>query len=55
MKKPKTGSRAAGVVLDSGAFIALEKGDPVMAHLVERFKREATPLVTSAEIGRAHV
>ena len=38
------------MVLDSGAFIALEKGDPVMAHLVERFRREATPLITSAGV-----
>jgi hypothetical protein len=49
VKKAKAG-RPAGVVLDSGAFIALEKGDPVMTHLVERFNREATPLVTSAGV-----
>jgi hypothetical protein len=49
LKKPKAGG-PAGVVLDSGAFIALEKGDPVMTHLVERFNREATPLVTSAGV-----
>lgn len=49
MKKPKTDG-TAGVVLDSGAFIALEKGDPVMTHLAERFNREATPLVTSAGV-----
>ena len=50
MKGPKTVSRTIGVVLDSGAFIALEKGDPIMTHLVERFSREATPLVTSAGV-----
>jgi hypothetical protein len=38
------------VVLDSGAFIALENGVPVMTHLVERFSREATLLVTSAGV-----
>lgn len=40
----------AGVVLDAGAFIALEKGNPVMTHLAQRFVREATPLVTSAGV-----
>jgi hypothetical protein len=39
-----------GVVLDAGAFIALEKGNPVMTHLAERFAREGTPLVTSAGV-----
>ncbi len=50
MKRPKAANTTAGVVLDSGAFIALEKGNPMMAHLVERFNREATPLVTSAGV-----
>jgi PIN domain len=50
VKRPKNDGRTAGVVLDSGVFIALEKGDPVMTHLVERFNREATPLVTSAGV-----
>ena len=39
-----------GVVLDSGAFIALEKRDPTMVHLVRRFAEEKTPLVTSAGV-----
>jgi hypothetical protein len=39
-----------GVVLDAGAFIALEKRNPVMAHLVERFAEERVPLVTSAGV-----
>ncbi len=50
MKNMKSAAGAAGVVLDSGAFIALEKRDPMMTHLVERFVREATPLVTSAGV-----
>jgi len=41
---------AGGVILDSGAFVALEKGDPVMTHLVDRFTSEATSLVTSAGV-----
>lgn len=40
----------AGVVLDAGAFIALERRDAVMVHLAPRFAKEATPLVTSAGI-----
>jgi hypothetical protein len=39
-----------GVVLDAGAFIALEKRDPVMTHLAARLVREKTPLVTSAGV-----
>jgi hypothetical protein len=39
-----------GVVLDAGAFIALEKGNPVMTHLAKRFAQEGTPLVTSAGV-----
>ena len=46
----KTAGTATGVVLDSGAFIALENRDRVMTHLAERFYREATPLVTSAGV-----
>jgi hypothetical protein len=38
------------VVLDAGAFIALERRDPVAVHLVERFLRERTPLATSAGV-----
>ncbi len=38
------------MVLDAGAFIALERRDPIMAHLVDRFAREKTPLVTSAGV-----
>ena len=50
MKGAKTPTATPGVVLDAGAFIALEKRDPVMTHLVERFAREGTPLVTSAGV-----
>ncbi len=50
MKRTRGTAGTAGVVLDAGAFIALEKGDPVMTHLVERFTREATPLITSAGV-----
>jgi hypothetical protein len=39
-----------GVVLDAGAFIALERRDRVMAHLARRFADERTPLVTSAGV-----
>jgi hypothetical protein len=39
-----------GVVLDAGAFIALERRDRVMARLTQRFATEATPLVTSAGV-----
>jgi hypothetical protein len=41
---------ARGVVLDAGAFIALERRSGVMARLVERFADERTPLVTSAGV-----
>jgi hypothetical protein len=41
---------AAGVVLDAGAFIALEKRSAVMVHLADRFAAEQTPLVTSAGV-----
>jgi hypothetical protein len=39
-----------GVVLDAGAFIALERRDRVMVHLAHRFARERVPLVTSAGV-----
>jgi predicted nucleic acid-binding protein len=41
---------SGGVVLDAGAFIALERRDRVMTHLVMRFSEEHTPLVTSAGV-----
>jgi hypothetical protein len=41
---------ARGVVLDAGAFIALERRNRVMAHLAHRFADERTPLVTSAGV-----
>ena len=37
-----------GVVLDAGAFIALERQNATMVALVRRFVSAATPLVTSA-------
>jgi hypothetical protein len=43
-----TGSR--GVVLDAGAFIAVERRDRVMTHLVRNFESARTPLVTSAGV-----
>jgi hypothetical protein len=43
-------SPARGVVLDAGAFIALERRDPVMTQLTRRFALERTPLVTSAGV-----
>ena len=39
-----------GVVLDAGAFIALERRDRVMARLAQRFSDEHIPLVTSAGV-----
>ncbi len=39
-----------GVVLDAGAFIALERRNRVMVHLAQRFAREGVPLVTSAGV-----
>lgn len=39
-----------GVVLDAGAFIALERRNRVMVHLANRFAQERTPLVTSAGV-----
>jgi hypothetical protein len=41
---------AAGVVLDSGAFIALERRDRVMVALTRLFVEAKTPLVTSAGV-----
>jgi hypothetical protein len=39
-----------GVVLDAGAFIALERRDRTMVHLAQRFADAKTPLVTSAGV-----
>lgn len=39
-----------GVVLDAGAFIALERKDRVMTELARRFAEDETPLVTSAGV-----
>jgi hypothetical protein len=39
-----------GVVLDSGAFIALERRDRTMVALAKRFVDASTPLATSAEV-----
>jgi predicted nucleic acid-binding protein len=39
-----------GVVLDAGAFIAVERRNPVMVRLAQRFADERTPLVTSAGV-----
>ena len=43
-------SSASGVVLDAGAFIALERRGRVATRLFQRFANEATPLVTSAGV-----
>lgn len=43
-------STAKGVVLDAGAFVAVERKDRVMTELVRRFAKDATPLVTSAGV-----
>ena len=43
-----------GVVLDAGAFIALERRDGTMVRLAKRFTDAGTPLVTSAGVV-AHV
>jgi hypothetical protein len=40
----------AGVVLDAGVFIALERRDGVVVHLVERLTTDRVPLVTSAGV-----
>jgi hypothetical protein len=39
-----------GVILDSGAFIALEKRDKTMVSLAQLFVAKQTPLVTSAGV-----
>jgi len=39
-----------GVVLDAGAFIALERRDRTMVRLAQRFADAETPLVTSAGV-----
>ena len=39
-----------GVVLDAGAFTALERKNRVMVHLARRFHESRTPLVTSAGV-----
>jgi hypothetical protein len=39
-----------GVVLDAGAFIALERRDGKMARLARLFAKENVPLVTSAGV-----
>ncbi|OGQ14899.1 MAG: hypothetical protein A2138_02855 [Deltaproteobacteria bacterium RBG_16_71_12] len=41
---------SGGVVLDAGAFIALERRSEKMAVLARRFARSKTPLVTSAGV-----
>jgi hypothetical protein len=42
--------KKAGVVLDAGLFIAVERRDRVAVQLVELFRRNETPLVTSAGV-----
>jgi hypothetical protein len=43
-------SSTTGVVLDAGAFIALERRNAVMVTLARRFVAARTPLVTSASV-----
>jgi hypothetical protein len=43
-------TNASGVVLDAGAFIALERRDRTMVRLAQRFLDTNTPLVTSAGV-----
>ena len=43
-------SNPSGVVLDAGAFIAVERRSPVMVRLAQRFADTQTPLVTSAGV-----
>jgi len=43
-----TGRR--GLVLDAGAFIALENRDEMMTRFVERVRHDGIPLVTSAGV-----
>jgi len=40
----------AGVVLDAGVFIALERRSRVLVALVNRFVKSGTPLLTSAGV-----
>jgi hypothetical protein len=40
----------AGVVLDAGAFVALERRDRTMVRLAQRFADTHTPLATSAGV-----
>jgi hypothetical protein len=39
-----------GIVLDAGAFLALERRNRVMTHLVRKLESARTPLVTSAGV-----
>jgi hypothetical protein len=39
-----------GVVLDAGPFLALERRNPVVVHLVDRLFSETIPLLTSAAV-----
>lgn len=41
---------AAGVILDAGFFIALERRNPVVTALVNRFVKSNSPLATSAGV-----
>jgi hypothetical protein len=50
MAARRRSERRPGVVLDAGAFIALERRDGTMVHLARRFAEEETPLVTSAGV-----
>jgi hypothetical protein len=43
-------TEARGVVLDSGAFIAIERGNGTMVRLAQRFVDHRVPLVTSAGV-----
>lgn len=49
-RAPRRSVDTIGVVLDSGAFIALERRDRTMTALVRRFVEAETPLVTSAGV-----
>lgn len=40
----------SGVVLDAGAFIALERRSQPVVHLFQLFRERGTPLVTSAGV-----
>ena len=42
--------KGRGVVLDAGAFIALERRNPTMTRLTQLFSDAKTPLVTSAGV-----